>query len=97
MTTISLPEADIYAFTWPDMGDLIPCEWGRVNPHQCDRPAEWVMWRACCSDKAKYNLYCTDHKDFATSDGATYCRFCGEHFVPASTIFRLIEPLNGVA
>jgi hypothetical protein len=95
--TITIPDLgiEVQSFTWPDMGDLIPCEWSRFNPWDlCDRPAEWVMWRACCSDKAKCNLYCTDHKDFAVSDGSTVCRICESVFTPGSTIFRLIEPLS---
>lgn len=97
MTTIPIEhiDTDREVFVWPDMSEQLPCERPLFNPYTiCARPAEWVLYRSCCTDRAKYALYCTEHKDFILQMPFVVCRFCGSETTPATAFFMLIEPLN---
>lgn len=67
------------------------------KPHGCggDRAAVWIAIPILCCPAPKVCLYCTPCKDMMlTVPGGLWCNHCETHFMPASTAFRSIEPLN---
>ncbi len=71
----------------------VPCEAMR---HTGNDPAAWIMWPTCCTVAGNPNiLVCDPCKTRKLESGISIlCDDCGMVYTPASTAWRLIEPLN---
>lgn len=68
----------------------------RDDPLTCNGSgrAEWALWFSCGCNPG-YVLYCTSCKDRVLGhEAGLHCTPCHQTFKPASTAYRLIEPLN---
>lgn len=80
----------------------VPCEIGRDAPDEdtigCrgNNPAAFIVWPvSCCPRKGAPMLACKACLDEMLDDAwGIRCVWCDQAFLPSSTAFRLIEPLN---
>ena len=84
-----MTETDIVNLT-EIVGDLeVPCDLGIA---ECDRPAKWVMTKACC---AAISLGCDPCKDARVDNRlAIQCGNCGRIWFDASDAYMNIEAIN---
>ena len=59
---------------------------------ECTRPAEWVMWRACCG---AYSLGCDPCKEVRMRNGiAVMCGNCEAIWIDAADCYTHVELID---
>lgn len=93
--TVVVPELEVIELGHLDEAWALPCQLKR--PYGCggDSAAVWITYGGDCCPTPKITLYCDPCKDVMLGLDGICCGICDHFYTPASTAFKLIEPLNG--